>query len=108
MSKSVSKSIRITPQVNDFINSFPGNGFNEKLEEMVLFFMVSEDEVKDRFERLERNERAANDRLMAKRSSFNKIDTLARQIDALAEALEDVCKLPICVDVKKGSLNNEI
>lgn len=34
--KSISKSIRLTPAVFNYICSYPGNGFNEQFENIIL------------------------------------------------------------------------
>lgn len=34
--KSISKSIRLTPTVYNYICSYPGNGFNEQFENIIL------------------------------------------------------------------------
>lgn len=40
--KDINKSIRITKTVNDYIQTHEGNGFNDKLEKMVLKFRNDE------------------------------------------------------------------
>ena len=34
--KSIAKSVRLTQEVFDYIDSAPGNGFNEKFENIIL------------------------------------------------------------------------
>ena len=43
--KTVQKSIRMTPRVDNYVNSFPGEGFNEKFENLVLFVMEHENNI---------------------------------------------------------------
>lgn len=52
--KNISKSIRISQKTYDYINEFGGNGFNQKLENMILFFMECEKDYKKRLEELDR------------------------------------------------------
>ena len=40
--KSINKSIRISPKIYNYIDSHPGNGFNEKLENIILESMEFE------------------------------------------------------------------
>ena len=44
--KTIQKSIRMTPQVNNYVATFSGNGFNEKFENLVLFVMENEQKIK--------------------------------------------------------------
>ncbi len=51
--KSINKSIRISPKIYNYIDSHPGNGFNEKFENIILEAMEFEDERKRRMEYLD-------------------------------------------------------
>ena len=44
--KSIMKSVRLTEKVSDYIENFEGDGFNQKLENLVLFCMDTEDKKK--------------------------------------------------------------
>ena len=44
--KSVAKSIRLTPELYDFINKYDGNGFNEKFANIISFCFRSEKEIR--------------------------------------------------------------
>lgn len=44
--KSISKSIRLTPTVYNYICSYPGNGFNEQFENIILEAKEFEDDRK--------------------------------------------------------------
>lgn len=52
--KSINKSIRLSPKVYNYIDSHPGNGFNEKFENIILEAMEFEDERKRRMEYLDK------------------------------------------------------
>lgn len=51
--KSINKSIRVSPKIYNYIDSHPGNGFNEKFENIILEAMEFEDERKRRMEYLD-------------------------------------------------------
>lgn len=51
--KNIAKSIRMTQEVLDFINTVDGNGFNQKFENAVLFFMKEEEVKKKRVRELD-------------------------------------------------------
>lgn len=53
--KNISKSVRLTEEVFNYIDNFDGDGFNQKLENLVLFCMKDEDLIKTRIGRLENN-----------------------------------------------------
>ena len=48
MAKPINKSIRLSEEVFSYIDSYPGAGFNDKLENIVLFAMKNEDVLKER------------------------------------------------------------
>ena len=48
--KTINKSIRLTPKVYNYIDSHPGNGFNEKFENIILEAMEFESERKKRLQ----------------------------------------------------------
>lgn len=53
MSKDISKSIRITEKVNNYIDGFEGKNFNDRLENMVVYCMQSEKERNERLKYLD-------------------------------------------------------
>lgn len=46
--KSNAKSVRMSDKVLKYVEGFEGNGFNEKFENMVLYFMENETKLKER------------------------------------------------------------
>lgn len=46
--KSIMKSVRLTEEVYNYVDNFEGDGFNQKLENLVLFCMKKEDTLRDR------------------------------------------------------------
>ncbi|MBQ7776416.1 MAG: hypothetical protein IJ379_10910 [Lachnospiraceae bacterium] len=53
MRKNNSKSIRVSDKVMNYILSYPGNGFNEKFENIILYAMESEAERTEELKRLD-------------------------------------------------------
>lgn len=51
--KSINKSVRLTPKVYNYIESYQGNGFNEKFENIILEAMELEEERKKRIQALD-------------------------------------------------------
>lgn len=52
--KSILKSVRLTDEVFSYVQSFEGNGFNEKFENLVLFCMKSEKAKRERLDLLDK------------------------------------------------------
>ena len=52
--KNISKSIRISQKTFDYINSFDGDGFNQKFENIIIFSMEQEKDLKKRVNDLEK------------------------------------------------------
>ena len=51
--KNISKSIRLSKKVYDYIDSFEGEGFNQKFENIILFAMEQEDQKRKRVKELD-------------------------------------------------------
>lgn len=54
MSKSISKSVRLTAETYNFIDRYTGEGFNQKLENLVMDMLVTEERLKARLSDLEK------------------------------------------------------
>ena len=55
--KSNQKSVRMTDDVLNYVEKFPGEGFNQKFEGLVRFVAVNEKDIADRVKELEERER---------------------------------------------------
>ena len=62
--KDISKSIRLTQEVYDYIDEAAGNGFNEKFENIILEAKAQESGRKKRLAELEKYIRKKQDNLM--------------------------------------------
>ena len=51
--KNISKSVRLSQKVFDYINSFDGTGFNQKFENIILFAMEQEEVKQKRLDELD-------------------------------------------------------
>lgn len=51
--KNISKSVRLSQKVFDYINGYEGDGFNQKFENIILFAMDQEDVKRKRLEELD-------------------------------------------------------
>lgn len=51
--KTIQKSIRLTDNAFDYICKFPGNGFQESFDNMIIYFQHHESEKKMQLERLQ-------------------------------------------------------
>ena len=54
MRKNNQKCIRVSDETLEYINSFPGNGFNQKLENLVDYVHKNEDRIKKHIADLEK------------------------------------------------------
>ena len=52
--KNISKSVRLSKKVFDYIESFEGEGFNQKFENLVLFVMKEEEQKRKRLAELDK------------------------------------------------------
>lgn len=79
MAKNIAKSIRMSDKVNDYIMQAPGNGFNEKFENIILSAMESE---KDRVAQLQRLDKQIDE----KRDQIYKLEASLRSLTPLVQA----------------------
>lgn len=54
MAKEISKSIRLSNEIYDYIMEFEGNGFNEKFENIIVFSIKTELERRKRLSDVEK------------------------------------------------------
>ncbi len=80
--KSISKSVRMTPTVFNIVDKFEGNGFNEKFENLVLFCLREENNIKKAI----KEQKAVYDRQTARK--VKEIEDLDKLINSKKEALE--------------------
>ena len=92
--KSIAKSVRLTQEVFDYIDSAPGNGFNEKFENIILEAKRGESDRKKELARLDkqRKESLLFEKYNYLESSFrdfvhihHQIENLRQDIDKAAE-----------------------
>lgn len=79
MQKSVAKSIRMTEKIYDYINRYPGNGFNEKFENIIFYAMESEQERVQELKRLDKQ-------ISNKRDQIYKLESTLRSLTPLVQA----------------------
>ena len=70
--KSISKSIRLTQKVYDYVNSFEGDGFNQKFENIILFMMEEEQVKRKRLNELDKLISVRSEELSKLNSNLNK------------------------------------
>lgn len=76
------KSVRLTDEVLDYINSYPdGDSFNQKLENIVLFVYKNEADIKKRIDFL-------NSEFDKKREELNKINSEIVRLKDIERKLE--------------------
>ena len=88
--KNISKSIRLSKKVYDYIDSFEGEGFNQKFENIILFAMEQEDQKRKRVKELDnlisvRSEELTklNSNLSAARSETRRFLSAIRGLDGM-------------------------
>lgn len=90
--KSISKSVRMTPTVFNIVDKFEGNGFNEKFENLVLFCLREENNIKNAI----KEQKALYNRQTARK--VKEIENLDKQINSKRLALEALKQVTIKAD----------
>ena len=93
--KSIAKSVRLTQEVFDYIDSAPGNGFNEKFENIILEAKRGESDRKKELARLDkqiekqqRKESLLFEKYNYLESSFRDFVYIHRQIENLRQDID--------------------
>lgn len=92
--KSISRSVRMTPTVYDIVDSFEGNGFNEKFQNIVLYCFKEKEKVRKDIramhERAKRNDKFYQDRmeqnekrLHEQQKTIDKLNRISYYVDCL-------------------------
>lgn len=81
--KTVQKSIRMTQRVNDYVNQFSGEGFNEKFENLVLFCMEHEQNIKSNINTATQRLQALDKQIQKKREILSKLQRIETQVNYL-------------------------
>lgn len=79
--KSVAKSIRLTPELFNFINEYDGNGFNEKFANIISFCFRSEKDVRARVKQERQELERLQKNIAEKRRLLSTLQRLEWQID---------------------------
>lgn len=88
--KSVAKSIRLTPELYDFINKYDGNGFNEKFANIISFCFHAEKDIRTKVQREKKVFAELDKQITKKRALLTALQRLEWQIDhatAIAQEL---------------------
>lgn len=79
--KEISKSIRLSKEVYDYINAYKGNGFNEKFENIILDYQSREKVIKGRIE-----------------SETKQLKSLVKDVDTVCSKIDKLERLKYSVD----------
>lgn len=88
--KNISKSVRLSQKVFDYINAFDGDGFNQKFENIILFAMEQEDVKRKRLEELDKLIDLRNKELSAINTNLYKARSESRIFLSILRELERV------------------
>lgn len=80
--KSVQKSIRISEDVAKYIENQDGNGFNEKLCNMVLYCMEHEADIKKKVASAEKRLETVEKQISEKHNLLEKLESISRFVDS--------------------------
>ena len=87
--KNISKSIRLSERVYEYIESYEGNGFNQKFENIILFAMEGEIQAQKRLDYLEHIISVRNEELNKLNHNLNKARGETERFLYALKTLED-------------------
>lgn len=88
--KTIQKSIRMTPRVNDYVNQFSGEGFNEKFENLVLFVMEREQTINQKINAANNHLDALNKEIRRKNEIVSILQRIEFQVNHLINQIGDI------------------
>lgn len=80
--KNVQKSIRISEDVLEYIEKHEGNGFNEKLCNMVLYCMEHEADIRKKVTAAENRLEVVEKQISEKRDLLEKLESISRFVNS--------------------------
>lgn len=90
--KNNQKCVRMSDEVLRYIEKFPGDGFNQKFENAVLYFKKSEPEYKKQLSQLEKEIQTRQATIQRQSQKMATVSEIGRYLDTLrmdAESLHD-------------------
>jgi|GEM_PF-723429 len=83
--KTIQKSIRMTEEIHNYVEKFSGKGFNEKFENLVLFFMKREKELDKRIAEQEKTLETNGKRIQLQRNVLADFESISRSVKSLLD-----------------------
>lgn len=81
--KNIAKSVRMTEEVYDIVNNREGNGFNEKFENLCLFFKKTEPSLRRRIAEKTDYINMLDDEINKKRELLQKLRIIENSVNNL-------------------------
>ena len=88
--KNIAKSVRLTQEVFDYIDSAPGNGFNEKFENIILEAKRGESDRKKELARLDEKIRRQQRKQNLVFSQLTNFDYFLNSFEAAQKSLQEL------------------
>ncbi len=90
--KSNAKSVRMSDNVLGYVEGFEGNGFNEKFENMVLYFMENDKKLKERIIYSEKKLRSLETDIQKKSDLLKELSLLESRLGTIKSYLSGIFK----------------
>lgn len=81
--KPIQKSIRMTQETYDFVNGFDGNGFNEKLANMIYFFERQKADIEEEIQEKEKELELLNKKIEEKQETADRIREIFQTLNSI-------------------------
>lgn len=84
--KSYQRSIRMTPDVHSIIENFEGESFNQKFENLVIYFSKVEEHLKINIIEKEKTIKKLDEKISEKNSLLAKLDRIESYVDSIIKS----------------------
>lgn len=90
--KPISKSIRLSEEVYDYISGYRGEGFNEKFENIILDYQRVEKDIQDRIRTRQHELGVINEQVKFVIDAYRELDNMIWRVDDCMALLDDIEK----------------
>lgn len=90
MAKEIAKSIRLSREVFEYIDSYRGNGFNEKFENIILDYQKAEKDIQARIKARKKELELWEKQVHKAAGNVRRLQNLSWRVDQIIEHLEQI------------------
>lgn len=88
--KSYQRSIRMTPLVQSIVDDFEGESFNQKFENLVIYFSKTENQLKSSILEKEEAIEKLNNKIAGKKAILDKLNNIEHYVNTIIKSNSEI------------------